>query len=818
MSKIKLVTENLLDELIKSIDTASGVYLIISFVMESGVRLLEESLLKALNRGAEIKILAGDYLFVTQPEGLRRCFQLDPRIEVRLWRSNGTSFHPKAYLIQNGDQDGCLIVGSSNLSRSALIHGVEWNLVMQAAVEPTTFQSALEHFMRLFNHEATIPINSQTIQKYEQEYEEYHQKCPSLIRTWVEEEAKDIMYGMSTRNEISREVRERTTNYTVIVPREAQKQALKELEKTLEEGYNKAMVVMATGLGKTYLAGFFAQQFKRILFIAHREEILMQAQKSFKHIMPSRSYGIYNGVSKAADAECVFASIYTLGMKQHRETFPPDSFDLIVIDEFHHAAAPTYQRILDYFTPKFLLGITATPDRLDGKDVYALCDGNVAYQLHFLEAIQKGWLTPFHYYGVYDQTDYSKIPWLGNRYSDEELLFVQLKEEMAQTIFEAWMKYKQTRTLGFCSSIKQANFLANFFREKGFSALSLHSKTMEMSRGEAIHQLETGALDIIFTVGLFNEGVDIPSVDTLLFARPTESLTIFTQQIGRGLRLSEGKNYCTIIDLIGNYRNADVKIRLFDTKSDSFMDKRNATALIEPVIPEFCRWEIDIEAINLLKELARKKQPRKEKLREAYYELKNEIGRRPTYLELHLQGNVDSKAYKQEFKSYVGFLYWADDLDDREIEIFKRVEPWLKEVEGTGMAKSYKMIVLLYMLEKGMDRWLEPVTPEEVASFFHSYLTEKEYRKKKDFSDSKTQKLWNFDLDKTAKLVAEMPMSMWSGSSKGLVTFSERVFRLNFDIVREDREFVYNCTKEICLYRLHWHFERNGRSMICWNK
>jgi len=814
MTKIKLITEHVIDELMIEMETASSIYIMTSFVMESGVLLLEHPLKQALKRGAEVKLLAGDYLYVTQPEGLRACLAIDERMEVRLWRSQGVSFHPKAYLIQRRNGEGILIVGSSNLSRSALTYGVEWNLAMRAGAEPITYQLALDQFMKAFYHPHTIPVNLETVQQYEKEYEDYHQSHPYLIRTWTEQEAKDLMY-IGKSGEVSEErerIQEVTTAYLPISPRPAQRYALEELEKTLEEGYNKAMVVMATGLGKTYLAGFFGQRFNRILFVAHREEILLQAQTSFHRIMPERSFGIYNGNQKAGDSDCVFASIYTLAMKQHREKFSPQAFDLIIVDEFHHAAAPTYQRILDYFQPAFLLGITATPDRLDGKDVYALCDGNIAYQIHFIEAIQKGWLAPFHYYGVYDETDYSQITWLGTRYAEEELLAVQLKQEMAEKIYTAWEKYKQTRTLGFCSSIQQANFLAEYFRRMGINALSLHSRTLEMSRAKAIQYLNEEKLAVIFTVDLFNEGVDIPSVDTLLFVRPTESLTVFTQQVGRGLRLHEGKEFCTIIDLIGNYRNADLKLSLFATEDDRSHKYSTSRGHIEPKVPDNCTWEADLRVINLLTELARKKQPRKENLRDAYFQLKQELGRRPIYLELHLQGDINSREYRQEFKSYVGFLYWAGELDDREIEAFKRVEPWLRETESTGMAKSYKMIVLLYMLEKGHDHWMDPVTPEEVAPFFHSYLTEKEYRKKIDFSDASSRKLWDYDESKIARLIADMPMTKWSGSSKGLVTFEDGQFKFNFDLVPEDREIVYQWTKEICMYRLHEHFERKGNN------
>lgn len=204
--------------------------------------------------------------------------------------------------------------------------------------------------------------------------------------------------------------------------------------------------------------------------------------------MPDKTFGIYNGVKKEGNADCVFASIYTLGMKKHRESFAPDGFDLIVVDEFHHAAANSYQSVIQYFEPKFLLGITATPDRMDGKDVYALCYGNVAYQIHFIEAIRRGWLSPFQYYGVYDDTDYSSIRWLGTHYDDEQLTAAQLRESLADKIYDAWNEHKQTRTIGFCSSIRQADFLAGYFQDKGVAAVSLHSGAIGITRGEAINR------------------------------------------------------------------------------------------------------------------------------------------------------------------------------------------------------------------------------------------------------------------------------------------------------------------------------------------
>ncbi|MUT65718.1 DEAD/DEAH box helicase family protein [Paenibacillus sp. NEAU-GSW1] len=811
MPEIKLITENLVDELIPGIQKASGIYILTSFVMESGVRLLAPHLKEAMNRGAEVKLLAGDYLFVSQPEALRALLNIHPYIEARLWRSRGTSFHPKAYLFDYGSGEGLFIVGSSNLSLSAFRMGVEWNLAMNAQAEPFTFQHALINFNRNFYHEFTQTLNEATIANYEKAYKAYHQKFPELVRSITEWEESELMLPQKESKQAEPSAVQEQPN--ALTPRASQLGALEALADTVEEGYDKAMVVMATGLGKTYLAGFFAQhRFQRVLFIAHREEILHQARRSFLHIMPDKTAGLYNGSEKETGTDFVFASIYTLSSKMHRERFERNAFDLIVVDEFHHAAAKSYQTVLSYFKPRFLLGITATPDRMDGKDVYAICDGNVAYQLHFIEAIQKGWLSPFHYYGIYDATDYSQLTWLGTKYDEGELLEVQLREEVAANIYEGWARHRQTRTIAFCSSIMQANFLSDYFNNQGAASLALHSDTRAMTREEAVRRLESGELTIIFTVDLFNEGVDIPSVDTLLFVRPTQSLTIFTQQIGRGLRLHEGKQTCAIIDLIGNYRNADIKLSLFDTGTGE--DKTDKKGSIKPIAPAGCAIELELAVIDMLEELTRKKQPRKDKLRSIYMELKEEIGHRPSYLELHLFGKANSSEYRQEFGSYIGFLHWCGELNEEEETVYLSYERWFKEVESTLMAKSYKMVVLLAMLERGASGWTAPTTPEAAAPFFHRYLTEKEYRRKIDFSDKETQRLKEYDEKKVAKLIADMPMSKWSGSSKGQLTFTDGQFSPQIVIQSEHAELVYSWTKEICEYRLHWHFERKARTEV----
>ncbi|WKA58295.1 DEAD/DEAH box helicase family protein [Planococcus shenhongbingii] len=801
MTNLELVTSQLVNHLERLSKEAVEIHWITAFAMKSGVKKITPFLQEATERGVPLKLLIGDYLFVTQPDALELLLEEVPLAEIRIWKSGGTSFHPKSYLFR-GTETSHLVVGSSNLSASALTTGVEWNLIAPTSVDAEVFDEAVTQFHKYFYAEQTVPLNAETLAEYRSLHKETNSERP-ISPVWSEAEEVEMTVGPISPQQP--EIAETQTLYsTDISPRPAQREALDALENVMAEDYSRAMVVLATGLGKTYLAAFFAEKFKRVLFVAHREEILYQAEQSFKHVHPDRSSAFYNAFEKRTDADFIFASIYTLGSQYHLDRFEKDAFDLIVVDEFHHAAAPTYERLLNHFEPKFLLGITATPDRMDNKDVYALCDGNVAISIHFLDAIERNWLAPFNYYGVYDDTDYSMIPWRGTRYDEQELLQVQLREDFAQKIFDEWDRYKQTRTIVFCSSVKQALYMNSFFQCKGVRSIALHGESHPEERKTARSRLDSGELEIIFTVDLFNEGVDIPKVDTLLFIRPTESLAVYTQQIGRGLRIAEGKSHCVIIDFIGNYRNADLKLAVFDKE-----EKPAGNKAIQPLVPVHCEFNLDLQVINLLEEMRRKRAPRKEALVMAYYELKKEMGSRPSYLEFHLHANVDSKTVKQEFGSYFGMLAYADELTEAEKGVWLKYKHWLIEVEKTGMTKSYKMIVLSYMLSKGVKKWLEPITPEEAALFFHEYLTEKDYRRNIDFSDAQGKKLWVYDQRKVADLIARMPMTKWSGSAKdGIVAFEDGTFFFKLQPSDEENRYLYKWTDEISEYRLHAYFER----------
>ncbi|GAB3802237.1 DEAD/DEAH box helicase family protein [Virgibacillus kimchii] len=807
MRSISLHTGQLYREIKEAISESSTIYILSSFIMKSGVELIYDVVQDALEFGADVKILTGDYLFVTQPKALHRLLDLKGNnLEIRLWRSNGIAFHPKTYIFKHRER-GSLIVGSSNMSRSAYTSGVEWNLQMQRRASNQTFDEAMDSFIELFYAEQTMEVNSESLKVYEKDYDDFHARHADLHATWTKQEEIELTLPTEEEEAIPEELYEKPLPYqTKLEPRQAQTEALAALHSTVSEEYNKAMVVMATGLGKTYLAAFFAKAYKKVLFIAHREEILKQAKKSFEHVL-EKTGGLFYGLEKDTGKDMLFASIFTLSIKEQLHQFSRNEFDLIIVDEFHHAAAKSYQHVIEYFKPKFLLGLTATPERTDGQDVFALCDGNVAYEITFIEAIQRGWLAPFQYYGIKDDIDYSAIRWLGNKYDQHELMVQQLQTERAVMIFRKWQELKQTRSLGFCSSIQQAEFLTEYFNKQGANAIALTSQTKNTGRAESIRMLESGEIDIIFTVDLFNEGVDIPSVDTLLFARPTESLVVFTQQIGRGLRKYDGKQACVIIDLIGNYRNADTKLSVFDTEMD-VADPRPRKK-VTPVVPDSCSIHLETDVINLMEELRKKRSSRKERMFHDYLQVKTSLGRRPTYKEAHLQGNMNSKEYRQAFGGYFAFLHEYGELSDHEADVFQKHYQWLIKVEKESMSKSYKMTVLQYLLDKGPGDWLKPVTPEEVAPYFHEFYMSKNYRKTIDFSNKNTKKLWDYDEAKTAKLIATMPMTKWVGKD-GLVYFENNRFGMNFSVEPEDQEVLHEMTRQICAYKMQIYFERKS--------
>ena len=398
-------------QLIDSLKKADSVDIIVSFLMESGVKMLLEELENALQRGARIRILTGNYLGITQPSALyliRR--KLGKQVDLRFYNEKNRSFHPKSYIFHYGDHSE-IYIGSSNISRSALTSGIEWNYRFSSRTDKANYEKFFHSFEELFEHHSIV-IDDEELKKYSKNWHR-----PAV--------AKDLQrYDEARDDRATDQDAAADSNITPFFePRGAQIEALCALEDTRAEGARRALVAAATGVGKTYLAAFDSKDFARVLFVAHREEILAQAAISFQNVRHSDNYGFFNGKEKSTDKDVIFASVATLGRAAYlnEKYFAPDYFDYLVIDEFHHAVNDQYRRIVDYFKPKFLLGLTATPERLDGRNIYEICDYNVPYEISLKDAINKGMLVPFHYYGIYDDTDYSGIHIVRGRYDEKEL-------------------------------------------------------------------------------------------------------------------------------------------------------------------------------------------------------------------------------------------------------------------------------------------------------------------------------------------------------------------------------------------------------------
>lgn len=688
----------------ESIANADTIDIIVSFLMESGVKLIVNDL---KNSNAKIRILTGNYLNITQPQALYSLKkELRDNLDLRFYNVPNKSFHPKAYIFHTGD-DSEIYVGSSNLSRGALTDSIEWNYHFTKRENPDDFNRFYANFENLFNNHA-IEVNDDVLRSYS--------------RQWVKPKFKKIMEFQPEHHEFE--------------PRGAQIEALYALENSREEGFDKALVVAATGVGKTYLAAFDSEGFHKILFVAHREEILKQAEKSFKNVYPEKSSGFFYGKHKDVDEEMIFASVQTLGKKAYlnEDYFAPDEFDYIVIDEFHHAAASSYLKILDYFKPEFMLGLTATPERLDNRDVFALCDYNSVYEVRLKEAINKGWLVPFRYYGIYDDTiDYSTVNMRNGVYDEKDLEEKLMINKRADLVHNHFLKYDSSSAIGFCSSRNHAEFMAKYFNEHKIPSAAVYSGEQgqySLEKNDALRKLRDGDLKILFAVDIFNEGLDVPSIDTVLFLRPTQSPTIFLQQLGRGLRKDKGKKYLTVLDFIGNYRKANLVPFLL-----SGYDYETKKVLTESVIDEFeypegCYIDFDFQVINLFKHQAKNEMKVKDKILFEFNSVKGDADHHPTRLDLFLHMDEDViRAMKRNskfnlFRDYIQFLADNGELDDEEKSLLDTpAHDFLNVIENTSMTKSYKMPILKAFYNDGNVKMA--ITDDDVYQSFREFYAYK---------------------------------------------------------------------------------------------
>jgi len=759
----------LLPKLTASLKRAKTIDIIVGFLMESGVKLLINDLKQVVAKGVRIRILTGNYLNITQPQALYLVKDaLGDKVDLRFYNIANKSFHPKSYIFEY-EEDGDVFIGSSNMSNSALTSGIEWNYRLNKNKNLEDFTHFKNVFEDLFlNH--SIIIDDSEMRRYSSVW-----KRPKIFNALEIEDNKEEVGKLIPLYE----------------PRGAQIEALYELKKCREEGLDKGLVVAATGIGKTYLAAFDSLGFNKILFVAHREEILNQAETSFKNIRPNIKTGFFSGKNKDTDCDIVFATVQTIGQKKYlcEKYFKRDEFDYIIIDEFHHAAAGNYGNILEYFTPKFLLGLTATPERMDNKDVFALCDYNVVYEVRLKGAIDKGWLVPFRFYGVFDDTDYEKISFRNGKYDEVELEKALMINKRADLILKHYKKYNSKRALGFCASRRHAEYMSKYFNENGIKACTVVSgeqTEFSMDRKKAVDKLKKAELNIIFSVDMFNEGLDIPEIDMILFLRPTESPTIFLQQLGRGLRKYKDKKYVNILDFIGNYKKAQlIPFFLSGNLKDSGGKAKQGKLPTEEEYPDDCIVDFDLGVIDIFEKMVEQQKNIFDLVVDEFNRIKEDLKTRPsrlqmyTYMDDDLYNVIRSRGELNIFNDYLGFLNKIDEISEEEkLFLNTKAYEFLNNIEKTSMVKTYKMPLLLAFYNSGNIKL--KIDEENIFLSFRDFYVKASNAVDLLRHDS-TKKYKNFNKKEYLR-VAENPIKAFLNSSKDFFYRDKSYFCLNDDL------------------------------------
>ena len=784
-------------QLINSLKQADSVDIVVSFLMESGVRMLLNELENALKRGAKIRILTGNYLGITQPSALYLIkHKLGEQVDLRFYNEKNRSFHPKSYMFHYQEYS-TIYIGSSNISRSALTSGIEWNYRFSSKTDPQNYEKFYNTFLDLFENHSVV-IDEDELKRYSKDW---HRPAVS----------KDLDRYDLQDNEIT----------ALFEPRGAQIEALCALENTRVEGAKRALVQAATGVGKTYLAAFDSKKYGRVLFVAHREEILKQAAESFKNVRNSDDYGFFDGESKCTDKSMIFASVATLGRSEYlnNKYFASDYFNYIVIDEFHHAVNDQYQRIVNYFNPQFLLGLTATPERLDGRNIYEICDYNVPYEISLKEAINKGMLVPFHYYGIFDETDYSKLHIVRGRYDEKELNETYIGNvHRYELIYKYYCKYGSRQALGFCCSKEHAREMAREFSSRGIPSVAVFSYASgeyTEKRNVAIQKLKNGEIKVIFSVDMFNEGVDITSVDMVMFLRPTESPIVFLQQLGRGLRKYRGKEFLTVLDFIGNYEKAGRVRFLLEGKTDVHREGVHLSDALQ--FPDDCLVDFDMKLIDLFAEMDRKHLKLKDQIINEYFRVKELLGKRPTRLDLftYMDDNIYESAITHSkdnpFKRYLEFLNDLGELSQIEEEFYKGIgREFISLIENTNMSKVYKMPVLMAFYNN--SNVLMKVSEKQLLSSWKEFFSTGTNWKDLD-KNMTLQKYKDISDKEHLKKILAMPVHFLLESGKGF-------FVKNDDVIlglREelhpliDNPVMIQQMKDVIDYRTMDYYQRRYR-------
>ena len=632
-------SENVLTTLQREFADCVSFDISVAFITESGMQVLAKTLSELRQRGVQGRILTSTYLSFNQPDALRKLLEYS-NIEARIYQGD---LHAKGYFF---DKDGIstVIIGSSNLTQRALTCNKEWNVLFRSFPKGGILNETRDAFEVLWNDELSIPLSDTWITQYEAFLAEHPRSVPT--RKMPGSVVNPIMPDGSTAK---------------IKPNKMQESALEALDVLHRRSEERALLISATGTGKTYLSALDIDRTKpkRVLFIAHRQRILSASAISYQKVLGDRySYG-FLADARSHNASCLFAMVIQLAGSL--EQFSPDEFDYIVIDEAHRTGAASYQKILEYFKPKFFLGMTATPSRTDGYDVYSLFNHVIAYRITLQDALENDMLVPFHYFGVADLS-------IDEESIDDVTLFSKLtSQERARHVIDKIEEYSVRKTdrkgLIFCSRNDEARKLSELFNQQGYKTIAISGDTPESTRDDAIARLERGELQYIFSVDILNEGIDIPSLNQIIMLRKTDSAIVFVQQLGRGLRKDPTKDYTLVLDFIGNYqRNYLIPIALADDRTYNKDNLRKIVKEGSSYIPGCSTISFDrIAEKRIFKALEEEKFGSVSLIRAEYDDLRRLLGRIPKPCEFDSNGSIDPLIIMNKFGSYAAFLMKYED-------------------------------------------------------------------------------------------------------------------------------------------------------------
>lgn len=709
----------------------------VAFINFSGVQLLLDVFSKLENKNVKGKILTSTYLNFTQVKALEKLKEFS-NIELKIYDSNETNigFHSKSYIF--GFEDSYeIIVGSSNITATAFKTNIEWNVKTTVKKDDMFLKNILEEFNLLWND--SYAVDEKFLKAYE------------LYLNSIKDEERDFF---APNKNIK-------TNFM-------QKTALERLENLRQKNQNKALIIAATGSGKTYLSAFDVKKYnaKKMLFLVHRENILLSAKQSFENIIPNRTFGLFTGNKKEKEQDYLFSTIQTMSL--YFEEFEKEQFDYIIIDEAHHATSPSYKNILEYFKPQFLLGLTATSNRMDGNSIYEIFDENIACDIRLNEAFENNLIVPFHYFGIsdiksidYENVDLNKIDELA------KLLKVNKRVDfiIEQMYFYSYFGSKR-KAIGFCVSKEHCFYMSEEFNKRGITSTYLTSEDSIIKREEVIKRLENenDSLEVIFTVDIFNEGIDIPSINTVLFLRPTNSPIVFIQQLGRGLRKHKNKEFLTVLDFIGNHEKAYlIALALAGNKA---IDKDSLKLALLNNFANFQNAHISMDEISkqrILEQIENQNFNNLKYLKEQYFDFKTLINKIPKLTDyLAFDDLINPLNFIAECYSYVEFLSKVEISSTKDIYTkFCLNEEFIKAIRFIEnllpIKRVYEFVILKYLLEndfcdeknafKILDKYLDKVCKKTILHSF-SYLNQ-------DFLDkgqiNRYLKCLDFDGEKVVK-------------------------------------------------------------------